>query len=162
MYMIRGGSYRKKLRSGDVFVINYPRDMVVPVLVARARPCVEDPVLANFLVYVYNMVQNCSVSALNLDRANLMFPPMVINRLGWSWGYFEKIEFDRDLAMSFVMEEHSFACRISSSAPCINEWRQPVACGPDTLSYSVGNANFLDVMIAARMGWDKELAGRHP
>ncbi len=162
MYMIQGKPYRKKLHDGDVFIINYPEGKAVPVLVARAKSNPEDPVLANYLIYIYEMVNRPLISGLDLDRSNFMLPPMVVNRLGWSWGYFEKYDFDRDLAMSHVAREHCLANCYYSPTGCVNEWGHVVECVSGAIKYQVGNANFLDVIIAGKMGWDKELAGRHP
>lgn len=159
MYMIRKNPYRKKIRQGDAFLLEFPGDLVAPVLVARVRPKPDDMVFCGYLIYVNNLVIKNVVSTGHFLSSNMMLSPYFINRIGWSRGYFERYEAGADDLGSCIAKEHCFCGCYYSMTGCVNEWGEPVPCVPWASRYGVGNYRSLDRHIARKMGWDLSKAG---
>lgn len=159
MYMLKAQPYRKRIHEGDTFLLNFPDNLVIPVLVARVKPTPDDMVLGGYLIYTYNPINRAQLSPACFTPGNMMFKPMFINRLGWSKGYFEKYETDTHDMISRIPKQHCFQHLLKKSV-CFNEWGEQIPCTPEPSSYALTNYRRLDLKIAKAMGWDTDLAGR--
>lgn len=84
---------RRRLREGDVFVMLLPDGLylfgrVILIDLPRDRA----PMPGANLIYVYrHRATTKEPDRTALDLANLLLPPIYINRLPWSKGYFETV-----------------------------------------------------------------------
>ena len=85
---------RRRLQSGDVFVIGLPDEQFIPgrvIAVDLPRECAPMPG-AN-LIYIYAHRRGDKVVACEeLVTERLLVPPLFINRLPWSRGYSETVQ----------------------------------------------------------------------
>lgn len=160
MYMLKAQPYRKRIHEGDTFLLNFPDNLVIPVLVARVKPTSDDMVLGGYLIYTYNPINRAQLSPACFTPDNMMFKPKFINRLGWSKGYFEKYHPVPLDTTKLIAEWHCFHGCYYSMTRCVNEWGEPVPCTPSPAAYAIGNNRVLDCLIADKLGWDTDLAGR--
>jgi len=104
---------RKKQELGDIFVFQIPNKQFVFGRVIRTDvnfgtrvPPSKQP-LKMLLVYIYNAFSGNKDKIPDLNKNNLLIPPEVINRLGWTRGYFETIE-HRPLKENDILSQHCF------------------------------------------------------
>jgi hypothetical protein len=98
---------KKSLRPGDIFVLkpkghNYYFGRVIDTNAQSGF----GPVKA-MLIYIYNATSKDKNHIPELRKDNLLIPPTMINRLGWSKGYFENVAF-RNLSEDDIMNIHCF------------------------------------------------------
>lgn len=83
---------RKRLREGDVFLLQPLPGTFYCGKIVRLKVASRDSFVNGMsLIYIYDRrVPGRGVPA-DLDAAPLLIPPVVINRLPWSRGYFETV-----------------------------------------------------------------------
>lgn len=81
---------RKRLLVGDVFVLQpaghpfyFGRVIRLDAMIRIFKNCI--------LVYIYNATSDDKANIPRLSKFDLLIPPKMINRLGWSRGYFETV-----------------------------------------------------------------------
>ena len=88
--------YRKGLKAGDIFAMKFDDDFFVHGRVIRVdaywTPSGESAGLAN-LIYTYKQIAHSAYgySTENMTVNDLLIPPVMTNRLGWSRGYFHTV-----------------------------------------------------------------------
>lgn len=98
---------KKILRPGDIFVLkpkghDYYFGRVIDTNVESGFGSGNA-----ILIYIYNVTSNDKSKVPELRKENLLIPPAMINRLGWSRGYFENVMF-KELAKEDILEVHCF------------------------------------------------------
>ncbi len=83
---------RKAPREGDIFVVQPITDIfyygkVIQTNISSKDSCVN----GMFLIYIYDKLSTSKSIPTDLDCSNLLIAPTIVNRLGWSRGYFETI-----------------------------------------------------------------------
>ncbi|WP_315552881.1 immunity 26/phosphotriesterase HocA family protein [Microbacterium aurum] len=82
---------RVKPRAGDVFVIRLPDDSHVfgRVIDADIHDPMRTPMPGAYLIYVYNVrAETMDVDPADLTPDRLLLPPVFINKMPWTKGYF--------------------------------------------------------------------------
>lgn len=83
---------RKRLREGDVFLLQPLPGVFYCGKIIRLRVESRDGFVNGMnLIYIYNRRSPDRSLPDDLDAAPLLIPPVVVNRLPWSRGYFETI-----------------------------------------------------------------------
>ena len=98
---------RKRLVPGDIFVLK-PKGLDYyfgRVIDADAESGFGQGNAV--LIYIYNASSKDKNVIPELDKNNLLIPPAMINRLGWSRGYFENVAF-KELTKDDVLGIHCF------------------------------------------------------
>ena len=100
---------RKKLAPGDIFAMRPPdgRYLFGRVILADL-PRNRAPMPRSYLIYVYSVrsdLKGLNPDQLTVDR--LLLPPMFINRLPWSRGYFETVA-HRPLKREDLVQQYCF------------------------------------------------------
>jgi hypothetical protein len=137
---------RKQLKPGDIFVLKPKgRDYYYGRVISTTADCGFGPPKA-VLVYIYNATSKnkCDIPA--LDKKNLLIPPVMINRLGWSRGYFETIE-HKELTIDDVLKVHCFWSRakevyINEKGQQLDEPHEPIGF------YGLSNYRVIDDRIS--------------
>lgn len=99
----------KKPLAGDIFVMQLPDETYLfgRVIVAGLEPP-DAPKPLSYLVYVYahrSKAEQPSREALRCDR--LLLPPVFINRMPWTKGYFKTVEHEA-LTHDVLLPQHCF------------------------------------------------------
>jgi hypothetical protein len=98
---------RKELRPGDIFVLKpKEHDYYFGRVINTDAESGFGPGNA-VLIYIYNATSKDKNKIPELDKNNLLIPPTMINRLGWSRGYFENVAF-KELTKDDVLDVHCF------------------------------------------------------
>jgi hypothetical protein len=104
--MVRLNPSKRKLVNGDIFVFKMSEHPYIFGRVIRT-----DALWAHYahayLIYVYNSFSDSKHDIPPLLPTNLLLPPILINRLGWSRSYFETIA-HRPLTADDVLPQHCF------------------------------------------------------
>jgi len=115
---------RRRLVPGDVFVAQ-PRGYEY----LFGRVIRTDAALfgsGNILVYFYDAWSADPTVIPALSSSNLLIPPVVTNRLGWSRGYFQHVA-SRELGPSDVLPVHCFVTNIYRDGPrYFDEYNRPL------------------------------------
>ena len=85
---------RKKPKKGDIFVVQPFQNIYYYGKVIETDIQSKDSfVNGMFLIFVYDKMSKSkdSPTPYDLDRCDLLIAPTIVNRLGWSRGYFETI-----------------------------------------------------------------------
>ena len=100
---------RKRLRPGDVFVIHYRRaGYVFGRVIMVEVPEDQAPFAGCNLIYLYRGTSpHPDATGRHFSPHDLLISPSFINRLPWSRGYFQTIEF-RPLGDGDVLDRHCF------------------------------------------------------
>lgn len=100
---------RKKLRPGDIFVMKYPKVGYLFGRVAYVDLAPEKaPMPGCGLIYIYRSRSSTpDPTGEDLSRDNLLVPPVFINRLPWSRGYFQTVD-RRPLRTADILDRHCF------------------------------------------------------
>jgi hypothetical protein len=98
---------RHRLREGDVFVMRLPDRLYLYGRVISTNAKAGWSMPGAILIYVYRSRSTRKAAVPTLALGDLLLPPMMTNRLGWSRGYFETIG-HRRLKPSDVLRQHCF------------------------------------------------------
>ena len=98
---------RKELKPGDIFVLK-PKghDYYFGRVISTTANSGFGPPKA-ILIYIYNVTSKDKNQIPKLDKNNLLIPPKMINRLGWSRGFFENVAF-KELTKDDILDVHCF------------------------------------------------------
>lgn len=95
---------RPKPAAGDIFAVQPPDG---PYLFGRViRTDVLGPMKA-LLIYIYSVRSDVKEAPAHLSPEDLLIPPVLMNRRGWTHGVFETIE-SRPLEADEVLTQHCF------------------------------------------------------
>lgn len=97
----------KKPQPGDIFVMQLSDDTYLFGRVVSAEPD-PAPMPLSYLIYVYadrSLTKEPALERLHPDR--LLLPPVFINRMPWTKGYFETVEHE-DLDNDAMLPQHCF------------------------------------------------------
>jgi hypothetical protein len=147
---------RKRLAPGDVFAMGLPDDTYLfgRVISTAARWSLAEGSGTTNLVYVFS---HRSESKATPDRAHLridqlFIPPQLINRLGWSRGYFETVG-RLELTDDEVLPVHCFKRSFGASPRWFdehgNELDEPV---PPVGVWGGGNYRTLENEVCRALG----------
>jgi hypothetical protein len=97
---------RRRLHVGDIFAMQPPDGLFLfgRVISVDANPL---GVGGGILVYIYRARSSEKACIPKLLRGQLLVPPMMTNRLGWSKGYFEFLE-NQPLGPMDILPQHCF------------------------------------------------------
>jgi hypothetical protein len=123
---------RRKPEAGDIFAMLPPDAggyLFGRVIQTNANPL---GVGGGILIYVYQPRSQGKETVPVLFRDQLLIPPMITNRLGWSRGYFEFLE-HHDLGRMDRLRQHCFkdsrglffdeqGSRLTTEVPPVGEW----------------------------------------
>ncbi|MGH3713346.1 MAG: immunity 26/phosphotriesterase HocA family protein [Micromonosporaceae bacterium] len=86
---------RKKLRPGDVFTMHYPKvGYIFGRVIAADLPFGACPMAGDNLLYIYDVRSDEPRPPRELLKPDrLLIPPVFTNRLGWSRGYFQTVDY---------------------------------------------------------------------
>ncbi len=151
---------RKRLKPGDIFVLK-PKghDYYFARVIDTDAESGFGPGNA-VLIYIYNATSKDKNNIPQLDKNNLLIPPTMINRLGWSRGYFENVSF-RELTEEDVLDVHcfwdpplkGFSKGRFSKGRYMNEKGQQLDGPYDPVGqYGLGNYRVVDVEISEVLG----------
>ncbi|MDF2050601.1 immunity 26/phosphotriesterase HocA family protein [Arthrobacter sp. Cr_A7] len=100
---------RKRPASGDIFALQMPDEKYLfGRVVAADLPSTLAPMPGSYLIYVYDHVSAAkSLAPGQLTRDCLLLPPVFINRMPWTKGYFETIG-TQPLSEKDVLAQHCF------------------------------------------------------
>ena len=107
---------RKRLKAGDIFVMKildkgylFGRVIRTDALGGAAGNDFDVPRKGNLnLIYIYEGLHDSKEPIPGLCKEELLVPPIVTNRLGWSSGYFETVD-SRELEEEDVLRPHCFS-----------------------------------------------------
>lgn len=99
---------RKRVRAGDVFAMR-PADERYLFGRVISTEAMIGPMVGCILIYVYRFTSTVKQvpEREELNLGNLLVPPTMINRLGWSRGYFETVA-HWELTPDDVLAQHCF------------------------------------------------------
>lgn len=99
---------RKKVRNGDIFVIDLFEVGFVWGRVANSEAwngmSKSSPLI---VVYVYNVCTPSVDEIPSLELHNLVLPPFIVSRQMWTYGYFNTVS-HRELTPKDMLEAHCF------------------------------------------------------
>jgi hypothetical protein len=100
---------RKKPADGDIFALQLPDDQYLFGRVIYADLSLENaPMPGSHLIYVYDHVSREKRPALHrLKPDRLLLPPIFINRMPWTKGYFETVD-TQPLSDGDLLAQHCF------------------------------------------------------
>jgi len=81
--------YQKKIRTGDLFRLQYPRNRFLFGLVARVLPVEKSKM---YVVTIFRDESSSAAVIPKLSRNRLLIGPRIINRLGFSRGYMTVVD----------------------------------------------------------------------
>jgi hypothetical protein len=106
---VRGRS-RHRPAVGEIFVLGHPDGTFLfgRVIIADA-PKGEAPMPSSHLIYVYDLVESDKTAPPeeSLHPGRLLMPPLFINTLPWTRGYFEAVDL-RPLSAEALLPQHCF------------------------------------------------------
>lgn len=140
---------RKALKPGDIFVFQILPDVYHYGRIVKTDQSIGS-MEGNLLVYFYRTTSSVKEQIPPLCRNDLLIPPQIINRLGWSRGYFETIA-HQELTPDDMFPMHCFwdfaKRQYVDDARCILQERiEP--CG----DYGLGNHRTVDDEISKELG----------
>ena len=141
---------RKELKPGDIFVLK-PKghDYYFGRVISTTANCGFGPP-KTILIYIYNATSKDKNKIPQLDKNNLLIPPTMINRLGWSSGYFENIAF-KELTKDDVLDVHCFwrpsrGTYMNEKGEELDRPYEPVG------QYGLGNYRTVDRRVSKALG----------
>ena len=151
------GPSRKRLRVGDVFVMQVKEVgfLFGRVISTTAEWQTSEKTSGVLMVYVYNHVSQEKVlpdrSVLSPD--NLLIPPKLINRLGWSRGYFETVA-NYPLESGDALPVHCFWHDVFKKYFTEEAMELPGPVGPTNTigELALGNYRTLDDEVSTALG----------
>lgn len=150
--------YRKEVCEGDYFYLALkPGGYVIGRVIHHRR--VEDFVLGGYLVYFYNVVADDISEIPPHSHLDLMIPPLFVNRLGWTKGYFGHI-FNKAVLPSERYLLHSFTGCYFSPTRIVDEFGNPLKIPVEpSQQYTVSNHKMVDYDISNKLGLCLDSAG---
>lgn len=148
---------RKALAPGDVFVMGLPGGMYLfgRVISTSARWTLAQGGGTTNLVYVFaHQSRTKEIPARTHLRADqLLIPPQLINRLGWSRGFFETLG-NLPFEDGEVLDVHCFQTNIYATGPrwfddAANQLPEPV---PPVGEWGVGNYRTVEDKVCSALG----------
>ena len=97
---------RKPPASGDIFAFSMPGTPFFFGRVIRTDALIG-PMKNNTLIYIYRVSSPDKTKVPELNKNELLVPPIMTNRQPWLRGYFENIE-NRPLEPKNALEKHCF------------------------------------------------------
>lgn len=145
---------RKRLRPGDIFVMQLPDGRYLYGRVIRANvPEGEGPWRGMNMIYLYRDPQPTmkpDLGLLTTDR--LLCPPEFVNRLGWSRGYFETV-LNVPLSSEDLLEQHCFSSN-RWTTPYVDEKGRPLASRSEPCGiWAVAGYGNIDEVISRSFGY---------
>lgn len=144
---------RKKPAAGDIFAMQLPDGSYLfgRVIGADLKDYNRAPMPGSYLIYVYNVrssEKDPDLNALLPDR--LLLPPVFINRMPWTKGYFEDVGHE-DLSPRLLLRQYCFwdAARsryVDEQLNPLPRERQP--CG----DWGLSSYRWLDDQISDALG----------
>lgn len=160
MNIVKGEPYRKKLKPGDFFAMELcVGGFVIGRFIKTLRNGV--PFLdGSYLIYIFDRVRDQPVTDERDTKENLLVSPDLVNRLGWSRGYFRHIE-HRPIKRGEVFKNHCHHCYIRelTNTGYIDDRGKPCRPFEPILSGGLGNYRTVDMEISEVLGLDPEQAG---
>lgn len=100
---------RKKPASGDVFALQLPDERYLfGRVIFSDLPADKAPMPGSYLIYIYDHVSPTKSPALEQLRPDvLLLPPVFINRMPWTKGYFETVR-SQPLSDEDLLDQHCF------------------------------------------------------
>ncbi len=150
--------YRKPVLEGDYFSLSLKVGGQILGRVIHHRD-VDDFVLGGYLVYFYNLI-GADVSEIPPhSHLDLMIPPLFVNRLGWTRGYFAHIG-NRPVLPSERYPLHSFTCCYFSPTRIVDEFGNPLARAVEPAQlFTISNHKMVDYDISEKLGLCLDTAG---
>lgn len=139
---------RKPVRPGDVFVFKpNEKHFYFGRVIKTAVSVGGFP--NGVLVYLYDASSPDKVKIPELRRDDLLLPPLATNRLPWSRGYFETVEF-RPLKASDVLPVHCFR---SSTGRCFDEAANPISVPVEPVGeFALQSYRSIDDLVSDALG----------
>lgn len=144
---------RRRLRSGDIFVMQLPDSRFIFGRVIKASVAAgEGPVAGLNLIYVYRDAQPSSSPVLELLTVDkLLGPPRFSNTLPWSRGYFKTVG-NEPLEATDLLKQHCFSYP-RTDMPYVDEYERPLPkrfepCG----GWGVSSYRAIDDMVSREFG----------
>jgi hypothetical protein len=96
-------------KRGDVFVMQLPsQDYLFGRVILAEPPRERAPTPSSYLIYVYDRrSREKKILPADLKPDQLLIPPVWINRMPWSKGYFQTIE-NTEIGADDVLVQHCF------------------------------------------------------
>jgi len=128
-FLARGKRHLKIRPVGEVFVINlrtigYMYGRVIRNDCPWEAPTSPRPwkrVPGNYLVYIFSQVTQEVSKDIDLSVKNLLFPPKLIGKGGWTLGYYQPL-FTKHIAAGEMLETHCFNDRLLSGPVFFTEY----------------------------------------
>ncbi len=141
---------RKRLKPGDIFALKpIGHDYYFGRVVSTTAHCGFGPPKA-ILIYIYNAHSKEKDKIPKLDKNNLLIPPCMINRLGWSRGYFENVEF-KEFDPREILELHCFWDPIKKIY--VNEKEEQINKAYESVGlFALGNYRTVDRRVSKALG----------
>ena len=146
---------RSKPGPGDVFAMRLPDDSHIfgRVIAGELEPPLA-PTPVSYLIYVYDersVSKEPDLAQLTPER--LLLPPVFINRLPWTKGYFENVAHE-ELRQSQLIAQHCF--RDVARSRFVDERQQPLPrevhpCG----DWALSSYRWLDDRISDALGIER-------
>ncbi len=136
---------RKAVKPGDIFVMQLRDDEYIFGRVIRTDAMIDE--MQNvILIYVYRAFSFDKTAIPVLNRDQLLIAPDLINRLGWSRGYFEMVA-HHPLTPEDVLPVHCFQSYFSGKY--FDEYNHQLPekhepCG----QYGLGNYRVIDDLVS--------------
>ena len=119
---------RKKKRPGDIFVYQLKQE---PNLYRFGKIIKTDAVVGNLvgtksnLIYLYEAISNSKLDIPVLDKNKLLLPPLGINNLPWTRGYFVTVGFE-EVTEKNSHAVHCFRCDSRKTPTYYNEYSKEI------------------------------------
>lgn len=100
---------RKRRTVGDIFAISLPDDtFIFGRVIGADLELPESPFAGSHLIYVYDVRTEVKIPELReLVPSRLVIPPLFINDVPWSKGYFENVAHE-DVTAEMLLDQHCF------------------------------------------------------
>lgn len=141
---------RKKPQPGDIFVFKMPKfDYVFGRVICTDAEVDRIPGL--ILIYIYKAFSKDKNKIPQLDKNNLLVPPIIMNWQGWLQGYFETI-LNKPITKDDVLPKHCFKSTILKKLRYLDEYNNELSnpiepCG----QYGVSNHRVTDDEVSTAL-----------
>jgi hypothetical protein len=149
--MLRLRKSGRKPTAGDIFAIGLPTDAYIfGRVVAGPLPRERAPMPGAYLVYVYRHRSiRPKPEIAELGPQNLLIPPVFINQLGWTKGYFLPVG-SQPIRPPDRLPRHCFR---RWTGECLDDTGQPLPAPTEPCGeWALGNHRTLDDQISQALG----------